>query len=121
MNKLQFNTIDEYIATFPKYIQMLLEQMRKTIREAAPDAIEAISYQMPTFKLNGKNLVHFAAFTHHIGFYPTPAAIGKFQEELKPYKTATGSIQFPIDKYIPFDLVRKMVTTRVKQVLGKIE
>jgi len=115
----QFGTIDEYIKTFPKDVQIILEKMRHTIREAAPDASEAISYQMPTFKLNGKNLVHFAAFKNHIGFYPIPSGIEAFKKELSPYKQGKGSVQFPLDKPIPFDLVTKIVKFRVKENLEK--
>jgi len=117
--KKQFTTIDEYIKTFPADIQRILEKMRQTIRKAAPEAEETIAYQMPTFKLNGKNLVHFAAFKNHIGFYPTPSGIEEFNKELSPYKGAKGSVQFPIDKPIPFDLVEKIVIFRVKENLKK--
>jgi uncharacterized protein YdhG (YjbR/CyaY superfamily) len=109
----QFRTIDEYIKTFPKNIQRILEKMRQTIKEAAPEAVEAISYQMPTFKLNGKNLVHFAAFKNHIGFYPIPSGIEAFKKELSPYKQGKGSVQFPLDKPIPYDLGKN------RQVQGK--
>jgi uncharacterized protein YdhG (YjbR/CyaY superfamily) len=112
--KKQFKTIDEYIKTFPKDVQGILEKMRQTIRKSAPEATEAISYQMPTFKLNG-NLVHFAAFKNHIGFYPTPSGIEAFKKELSGYKWAKGSVQFPIDKAFPFDLVEKIVKFRVKE------
>jgi len=88
--------------------------MRRTIREAAPDAVEAISYQMPTFKLNG-NLVHFAAYKKHIGFYPTPSGVEAFREELSAYKVSKGAIQFPIDQPMPLDLVRRIVQFRVAQ------
>ena len=112
----QFETIDEYIGTFPPGVQNILEQMRETIRETAPEADEAIKYGIPTFTLKG-NLVHFAAFEHHIGFYPTPSAIEAFKGELSPYKTTKGTVQFPIDEPIPFDLVRRMVQFRVKESL----
>ena len=111
----QFRTIDEYIRTFPTNTQNILEKMRQTIKEAAPEAVEAISYQMPTFKLNGKNLVHFAAFKNHIGFYPIPSGIEVFKKELSPYKQGKGSVQFPLDKPIPYDLVEKIVKYRVKE------
>lgn len=114
----QFTTIDEYIRTFPVEVQAILEKMRQTIRKAAPEAVEAISYQMPTFKLNG-NLVHFAAFKKHIGFYPTSSGIEAFKKELSPYKWAKGSVQFPLDKPIPFDLVQRIVVFRVKENLRK--
>ena len=111
----QFSTIDEYIKTFPTNTQSILEKMRQTIKESAPEAVEAISYQMPTFKLNGKNLVHFAAFKNHIGFYPIPSGIEAFKKELSPYKQGKGSVQFPLDKPIPYDLVEKIVKYRVKE------
>jgi uncharacterized protein YdhG (YjbR/CyaY superfamily) len=110
-------TIDEYIRTFPPEVREILEKMRETIHETAPEAEEAIRYGIPTFRLNDGNLVHFAAFEHHIGFYPTPSAIKAFREELSPYKHAKGSIQFPIDRPIPYDLVRKIVEYRVKESL----
>lgn len=112
--KKQLKTIDEYIAIFPKNVQDILEKLRRVIRESAPEAEETINYGIPTFKLNG-NLVHFAAFKNHIGFYPTPSAIVAFKKELAPYKQAKGSVQFPIDKPIPFDLVKKIVDYRVKE------
>lgn len=116
--KKQFNTIDEYIATFPEDVQHILEQLRHTIQAAAPDAAEAISYQMPTFKLNG-NLIHFAAFKNHIGLYPAPSGIDAFAQELTPYVVSKGSIHFPKDKPIPFDLVTKIVQYRVQETLAK--
>lgn len=117
--KKQFKTIDEYLKTFPEDIQIILEKIRQTIRNAAPDAVEAISYQMPTFKLNGKNLVHFAAWKNHIGFYPTPSGTETFQKELSPYARSKGSVQFPLDKPIPLDLVEKIVIFRVKEEMEK--
>jgi len=111
-------TIDDYVNLFPKNVQNILEKLRKIIRESAPEAEEAISYGMPTFKLNG-NLVHFAAFKNHIGFYPTPSGIETFKEELTPYKSSKGSVQFPLDKPIPYELVRKIVVFRVKENLKK--
>lgn len=107
-------TIDEYIAQFSPEIQEILQSLRKLIREAAPEAGEKISYQMPTFTLNG-NLVHFAAFKNHIGFYPAPSGVEAFQEKLMDYKTSKGAIQFPIDKPLPFDLIREIVTFRVSE------
>jgi uncharacterized protein YdhG (YjbR/CyaY superfamily) len=114
--KGQFTTIDEYIAEFPENIRDMLEGLRQVIRESAPGAKEAIRYGIPTFRLNG-NLVHFAAFKHHIGFYPTPSAISAFSQELAPYKQAKGSVRFPTDKPIPYDLVRKIVKYRVEESL----
>ena len=111
-------TIDEYIAMFPENVQTILNKVRKAIQESAPLSQEAISYGIPTFKLNG-NLVHFAAFKNHIGFYPGgSSAIVAFKEELIPYKQGKGSIQFPLDKPIPFQLVKKIVKFRVKQNQG---
>ena len=116
--KKRFETIDEYIATFPRNVQDVLEELRQTIQDSAPDAKETISYQIPTFKSNG-NLVHFAAFKNHIGFYPTSSAIEAFKEELSDYEVSKGTVKFPMDKPIPFDLVRKMVSYRVKENFDK--
>ena len=113
--KTQFKTIDEYIQNYPEEVQKILEKIRQTIKEAAPNALEAISYQMPTYKLKGKNLVHFASFKNHIGFYPTPSGITAFKKGLSPYKQGKGSIQFPIDKPIPYELIREIVEFRVKE------
>ena len=110
--KTGFTSIDEYIATFPKDIQKILEKIRATIKAAAPEAEEKISYQMPTFFLKG-NLVHFAAFKKHIGFYPVPTGIEKFKKELSAYAGAKGSVQFPLDKPIPYGLISKIVKFRV--------
>ena len=108
--------IGKYIAGFPLDVQGILKKIRVTIREAAPDAEETMSYQIPTFVLEG-NLVHFAAFKKHIGFYPTPTGTEKFQKELSVYKGAKGSVRFPLDKPIPFDLISKIVKFRVKENL----
>lgn len=112
----RFKTMDEYIKTFPEDVQGILEKMRQTIGKAAPEATEAISYQMPTFKLNGKNLVHFAAWKNHIGFYPTPSGTEAFKKELSRYKGAKGSVQFPLEEPIPYDLVKKVVMFRMKEI-----
>jgi uncharacterized protein YdhG (YjbR/CyaY superfamily) len=112
-------TIDEYIAGFPSEIQALLQEIRMTIREAAPEAEEAISYQMPTFRLHG-NLVHFAAFKKHIGFYPAPTGIDEFKAELAAYKGSKGAVQFPLDKPMPLDLIRRIVQFRVKENVAKV-
>jgi len=117
-SKRNLKTIDEYIATFPKNIQSIIQELRRVIRESAPGAEEDIRYQMPTFRLNG-NLVHFAAFKSHIGFYPTPSAIEAFKEQLASYKTSKGAIQFPLAGPIPFHLIRDMVKFRVKENMGK--
>jgi uncharacterized protein YdhG (YjbR/CyaY superfamily) len=116
--KHSFTSIDEYIATFPANIQKILGEFRALIHETAPEAEEKIGYQMPTFTLNG-NLVHFAAFKKHIGFYPTPSGTEAFQQELSIYKTAKGSIQFPLDQPMPWELIRKIVQFRVAENLGK--
>ena len=116
--KAAVNNIDEYIETFPQHIQKLLNQMRTTIAKAAPKAEEAIKYAIPTFILNG-NLVHFAAFKNHIGFYPAPAGIEAFKEEVAPYEAGKGSLQFPLDKPLPLGLVTKIVKYRVKQNMEK--
>jgi uncharacterized protein YdhG (YjbR/CyaY superfamily) len=115
----KFETIDEYITTFPRNVQEILEKLRKVIRESAPETEETISYAIPTFKLNGKNLVHFAAYNKHIGFYPTSSGIEAFKKELSHYKTSRGTVQFPIDKPIPYNLVKKIVRYRVKENLMK--
>jgi uncharacterized protein YdhG (YjbR/CyaY superfamily) len=115
--KDRFQSVDEYIATFPQEIQALLEAVRAAIKTDAPEAVEVISYQMPTFKLKGKNLVHFAAFKNHIGFYPTPSGTEAFQEELSRYKAGKGSIQFPIGEPLPMDLIRTIVQFRVSEIL----
>lgn len=110
--------IDDYIAGFPKKIRQRLEQIRAIIRKAAPDAEEAIKYAIPTFVLNG-NLVHFAAFKNHIGFYPAPQGIEEFKEELSAYKGAKGSVQFPHDRPIPLDLISRIVKFRAEKNLEK--
>lgn len=115
--KKEFQTIDEYIKTLPKDVQSVLEKTRQTIRKAAPGAVETISYQIPTFKLNDKNLVHFAAFKNHIGFYPTPSGIEAFKKELSQYKVAKGSVQFLLNRPIPYDLLEKIVIFRSKEIL----
>ena len=117
-NKSTPQNIDEYIANFPKDIQEILQELRTTIREAAPDAVEAISYQMPTFRLKG-NLVHFAAYKNHIGFYPTPSGIENFKKELSVYEGAKGSVKFPIDQPLPLDLISNIVRFRVTENLEK--
>ena len=116
--KSGFNSIDEYIATFPKDIQKILQELRATIKAAAPDSEEKISYQMPTFFMNG-NLVHFAAFKKHIGFYPTPSGIEAFQKELSVYDGAKGSVQFPIDEPMPLKLISRIVKFRAAENIKK--
>jgi uncharacterized protein YdhG (YjbR/CyaY superfamily) len=110
--------IDDYVERFPKAVQQRLKKMRRTIQHAAPTAQEKISYGMPTFALDG-NLVHFAAHTSHIGFYPTPSAITAFKKELSAFRQAKGSVQFPFDEPLPLTLVSRMVKFRVRQTLRK--
>ena len=110
----QYRTIDEYIKSFPGDIQARLKQLRALIRRVAPEAQEKISYQMPTFYLNG-NLVHFAAYPKHIGFYPTPSGIEAFQKELSKYKSSKGAVQFPLDAPLPLKLIERIVKFRVKE------
>ncbi len=110
--KTDFKTIDEYIDSFPPPARFVLEEMRNAIREVAPGASEKISYQIPTFHQNG-NLVHFAAYETHFGFYPGAGGVAAFKDDLKGYKTGKGSIQFPIDKPVPLELIKRIVKYRV--------
>jgi len=112
-------TVDNYIVSFPESVRVLLEQVRATIKENAPDAAESIAYQMPAYKTNGKPLVYFAAFKNHIGFYATPTGHSEFAKELSKYKQGKGSVQFPFDKPIPFDLIGRIVKFRVIENLSK--
>jgi len=117
-DKTSPKSIDEYIAGFPKDVQAILQKIRMTIRKAAPDAEEAIKYQIPTFTLKG-NLVHFGAYKNHIGFYPAPRAIEEFKKELSAYEGSKGTVRFPFDKPIPYDLITRIVMFRVKKNLEK--
>jgi uncharacterized protein YdhG (YjbR/CyaY superfamily) len=117
-HRKKFKSIDEYIGTFPNNIQNVLEEIRQAIREAAPKAEETISYQIPAFKLNG-DLVWFAAFKDHIGFYPRASGIEVFKEKLAGYEISKGTVRFPINEPIPFDLIKEIVRFRVKENLGK--
>jgi len=110
-------TIDAYIAAFPPETQKILEKIRAIIHEEAPGVDEAMAYGIPTFRLNG-NLVHFGGYKKHIGFYPTPAGIEAFEEEISAYKHAKGSVQFSLDQPMPYDLIREMVRFRVRQDQG---
>lgn len=112
--KKEYQSVDEYIHSFPEPIRKKLEEIRKTIRAEIPEATEKISYQIPTFYLNG-NLVHFAAYTKHIGFYPTPNGNETFQSELSRYKSGKASARFPIEEPLPLDLIQKMVKLRIKE------
>ena len=113
------NNIDEYIADFPEETQALLREIRQTISMAAPEATEKISYAMPTFYLKG-NVVHFAGYKNHIGFYPASSGISNFQEEIAGYKSSKGAVQFPLDQPLPNDLITKIVQFRVKENLEKV-
>ena len=121
--KADYESIDDYIKQFTPEVQEKLEALRKVIKESATDATEKISYQMPAFYLHG-NLVYFAAFKHHIGFYPTSSGIEAFKDELSVYKGSKGSVQFPIDNPLPYDLIRRIVKYRVeeniKRAAGKV-
>jgi len=110
---------EEYIAGFPPGVQESLQKMRAIVREAVPDAQETLKYRMPTFVWH-ENLVHFAAFEEHIGFYPTPSAIEAFSADLREYVHAKGSVQFPLNRPVPFALVKKMVQFRVKEVRERV-
>jgi len=114
MAKTDYRSIDEYIGTFPPGTQKKLQEMRKIISSAAPHAVEKISYQIPTFFLFG-NLVHFAGYERHIGFYPTPDGISRFKIELKPYKSAKGSVQFPLTEPLPAETIKNIVKFRVEE------
>lgn len=117
--KTEYHNVDEYIASFPTNVQQILRELRTAIKMAAPEAEEKISYQMPTFALYG-NLVHFAAYKNHIGFYPTPSAIEAFKSELTSYKSAKGSVQFPIDESLPLELISRIVKYRVEENVNHI-
>jgi uncharacterized protein YdhG (YjbR/CyaY superfamily) len=118
MDKRQYKNIDEYIAGFPKDIQDILQNLRRVIHEAAPEAEETISYSMPAFKLNGI-LVYFAAFKDHIGFFPTSSGVSAFSKELAPYDTSKGTIRFPLDEPIPVNLIKKIVKFRAQENRNK--
>ena len=113
------NSVDEYIAEFPPETQKVLEELRALIKASAPDAIEKISYAIPTFDLNGKHLVHFAGYERHVGLYPAPSGLEAFKEDLKPYKSGKGSVQFPLGRPLPKELIRRIVEFRVEQNTGK--
>jgi uncharacterized protein YdhG (YjbR/CyaY superfamily) len=117
-SRKQFETVDEYIAAFPPDVRAVLEELRLTIRDAAPGAKEVISYGMPAFRLNGI-LVHFAAFKTHIGFYPTPSGIRNFRKELSRYDLAKGTVRFPMGGPIPLGLISRIVAHRVKENMEK--
>ena len=118
-NKVDFHSIDEYIAVFPEDVQKIMQQLRTTIKAAAPDAGEKISYNMPTFTLNGKYLVYFAGWQNHIAFYGAPRGNAEFPEDLSAYETGKGTLQFPYDKPIPLELITKIVRFRVTENLKR--
>lgn len=113
--------IDEYIAAFPHDVQAVLRQVRATIRAAAPEAEEAISYQIPTFKLNGTYLIYFAGFKKHVSVYPAPVGNAEFAEEMAVYGSGKGTAKFPLDRPIPFDLITRMVEFRIRETLARAE
>jgi len=115
----KFETIDEYIEFFPENVQRVLEKLRATVQEAAPGALESISYDMPTFKLYGQRLAYFSAWKKHIGFYLIPKGNEAFRKELSPYAGEKGSLRFPLDKPIPYDLVKRVVMFRMKEIRRK--
>jgi uncharacterized protein YdhG (YjbR/CyaY superfamily) len=119
-SKAGFTSVDEYIASCPEEIQKILQELRATIKAAAPEAVEKISYQMPTFALKG-NLVYFGAHKNHIGFYPAPHGVQAFQQEASMYETGKGTLQFPLDKPLPLDLISRIVKFRVAENLKKAE
>jgi uncharacterized protein YdhG (YjbR/CyaY superfamily) len=119
--KTDFNSIDEYIATFPAGVQKIMNQLRKTIKAAAPEAVEKISYNMPTFTLNGTYLVYFAGWKNHIAFYGAPRGNAEFKEDLSAYEAGQGTLQFPFDKPMPLDLITKIVKFRAAENLKKTD
>ena len=119
--KVSFNSIDDYIATFPEDVQKIMKQLRRTIKAAAPKAEEKISYQMPTFTLNGKYLVYFAGWKTHIAFYGAPRGTAEFKEDLSVYETGQGTLKFPLDKPMPLKLIIKIVKFRVAENLKRTD
>lgn len=117
--RIHFTNVDEYIKSFPADTRKKLEQIRKTIRKAAPGTEESMSYGMPAYKTNKKPLVYFAGYNNHIGFYATPSGHSAFAEELSKFKQGKGSVQFPLDGPLPLDLIRQITLFRVQENLGK--
>ncbi len=111
----QFATIDEYIGACPEDVQGILQEVRRTIREAAPTAVETIAYRMPTLTLDGRNLIHFAAWKTYISLYPTPSGDPAFEQEIAPYRAAKSTVRFPLAKPIPYELIGRLVALRVEQ------
>jgi uncharacterized protein YdhG (YjbR/CyaY superfamily) len=118
-NRSTVSSIDEYIAEFPPETQKVLEELRSLVRATAPGVTERISYAIPTFELNGRYLVYFGGWKKHVGFYPVTSGVAEaFKEELKPYKSGKGSVQFPLGRPMPLDLIRRIVEFRVKEIMG---
>ena len=117
--KKECKTVDEYISAFPLAVQTLLKKIRALVKKHAPEAVESVSYGMPAYKINGKPLVYFAGYKNHIGFYATPTGHETFAEELSHYKQGKGSVQFPLDKPMPYELMGRMVEWRVEECGGK--
>jgi uncharacterized protein YdhG (YjbR/CyaY superfamily) len=115
----KFETVEEYIASRPKNVQDILKKLRDTVKKTAPEAVESISYDMPTFKISGERLVYFSAWKNHIGFYSIPEGNEAFRKELSPYAGEKGSLRFPLGKPIPYDLVKKIVMFRIKEIEGE--
>ena len=120
-NKVTFHSIDEYVASFPKDVQKIMEQLRSTIKAAAPESGEMISYNMPTFTLNGTYLVYFAGWKNHIAFYGAPRGKGDFKEDLSAYESGAGTLQFPYNKPMPLDLITKIVNFRAAENLKRTD
>lgn len=114
----EFTTVNEYVKLFPAEVQNILQELRKLIKSISPEALEIISYKIPAYKLKGKPLIYFAAYKNHISMYPFPSGIEEFRKETASFTTSKGTIQFPIDKPIPFDLVRKIVEYRLQRIVG---
>lgn len=123
MAKTDFKNVDEYISIFPADVQSFLEKIRQTIRKAAPDAVETISYQVPAFKLNGRYLIYFAGYKHHVSIYPAPRGVAVFKSQLAKYKGGKGTVQFPFDKPLPLALISRIVKFRMNEakVLKKVK
>ena len=119
--KARFTSIDEYIATFPEDVQKIMKQLRESVKAAAPGAEEAISYNMPTFKLNGRYLVYFAGWKTHIAFYGAPRGNAEFKEDLSAYETGAGTLKFPLAEPLPFDLITKIVKFRATENLKRTD
>jgi len=121
MNQTEFNNVDEYLLLFPENVRQLLSEIRYIVRQTVPEAVEGIAYSMPGYKYLGKPLVYFAGYQHHVGLYATPTAQAAFQQELKAYKQGKGSIQFPLDKPLPIDLIVSIVKYKAKELENNIK